>query len=101
MSDKTLFNQNLTLKDLTINNNQYVGTSGFVPSSASITSSKTGVSINASLIDASGAVIGVNTLNGNGITTIKNIFICGGNENGTNGTNGTPYFKLSFFSNEK
>jgi hypothetical protein len=69
MSDKTLFNQNLTLKDLTINNNQYVGTSGFVPSSASITSSKTGVSINASLIDASGAVIGVNTLNGNGITT--------------------------------
>jgi hypothetical protein len=69
MSDKTLFNQDLTLSNLTIDNSQYVGVSGYVPSSANFSSSKTGITLNGVAIDCSSATIGANVLNQNGITT--------------------------------
>jgi len=69
MSDKTLFNQDLTLANLTIDNSQYVGVSGYVPSSANFSSSKTGITLNGVAIDCSSATIGANVLNQNGITT--------------------------------
>ena len=57
MSLATLENQDLTLSSLTISNAEYSNVSGYVPSQASFTSSKTSTSLNVNTVSAVSQVI--------------------------------------------
>jgi len=76
MSVATLENQNLTLNQLTINNSQYSNVSGYVPSSSTFGSTKTGSSVATPQIILTNATsettlscLGINTLSTPNIST--------------------------------